>query len=189
MQRKNAKCTIIGSFNSYIILASLSFCHFKLCVCFFLTFFLVWISLFLNPNICFLAWQTRLHPRWWEEQIIPLQTPDSQSVTICESLQDARCLSWFLVSGLSRTSFPPQHIMCQVLPRINSLIGVNMAEEEDDNAHAEKTVTMPGSPEAGHGASPAQSYCYPSGRGQDWAAQDIITAQLRSQEPRVSWRN
>ena len=79
--------------------------------------------------------------------------------------------------------------MCQVLPRINSLIAVNMAEEEDDNAQAEKTVTMPGSPEAGHGASPAQSYCYPSGRGQDWAAQDIIPAQLRSQEPRVSWRN
>ena len=79
--------------------------------------------------------------------------------------------------------------MCQVLPRINSLIGVNMAEEEDDNAHAEKTVTMPGSPEAGHGVSPAQSNCYPSGRGQHWAAQDIITAQLRSQEPRVSWRN
>ena len=55
-------------------MASLSFCHFKLCICFFLTFFLVWISLFLNPNICFLAWQTRLHPRWWEEQIIPLLT-------------------------------------------------------------------------------------------------------------------
>ena len=83
--------------------------------------------------------------------------------------------------------------MCQVLPRINSLIAVNMAEGDDDIALAEKTVTMPGSPEAGHGASPAQSNCYPSGRGQDWAAQaraqDIITAQLRSQEPRVSWRN
>ena len=173
-------------------MASLSFCHFKLCICFFLTFFLVWISLFLNPNICFLAWQTRLHPRWWEEQIIPLLTPDSQSVTICVCHQDARCLSWFLVSG-PRTSFPPQHIMCQVLPRINSLIAVNMAEGDDDIALAEKTVTMPGSPEAGHGASPAQSNCYPSGRGWDWAAQaraqDIIAAQLRSQEPRVSWRN
>ena len=98
MQRKNAKCTIIGSFNSYIILASLSFCHFKLCVCFFLTFFLVWISLFLNPNICFLAWQTRLHPRWWEEQII-ISSPSR--FRICHYLcVSARCEVSVLVSCL-----------------------------------------------------------------------------------------
>ena len=75
---------------------------------FLLTFFLVWISLFLNSNICFLAWQTRLHPRWWEDKSSPSWFP---CVTICVSGSQSLLAIQFLVSG-PRMSLPPLDQCC-----------------------------------------------------------------------------